>query len=102
MPFACEWLYRRLGWHYFWAYAVFEVTSAYIIALWTLGIFVLYADVTPEQFLRALVFAELAVTVGLVWVLRRAKGLVWPLVEWLRADKPRDGALDAWMRAARI
>jgi class 3 adenylate cyclase len=32
----------------------------------------------------------------------RAKPRVWPLVDWLRAGKPADGALDAWQRAARL
>jgi len=102
MPFASEWLYRRLGWHYFWAYAVFEVTSAFLITLGTLDIFVLYIDVSVDQFWRAFAISEVAVMIGLVWIFRRAKGLVWPLVEWLRAGKPRDGARDAWQRAARI
>jgi hypothetical protein len=50
MPFASDWLYERLGWRYFWAYAVFEVTSAWLITAGTLGIFVLYTDVTARQF----------------------------------------------------
>jgi adenylate cyclase len=102
MPFASEWLYRRLGWRYLWAYALFEVGSAFIIALGTLGIFVLYTDVTVAQFLRAFLVTELCVGLALAWVMIRAKGLAWPLVEWLRAGKPRDGALDAWERAARL
>jgi class 3 adenylate cyclase len=102
MPFASEWLYRRLGWRYFWAYAVFEVTSAWLITLGTLGIFVLYTDASAAEFWRALLVAELCTTLGLVWVMFRAKALVWPLVEWLRAGKPQSGALDAWHRAARL
>jgi adenylate cyclase len=102
MPFASEWLYRRLGWRYFWAYAVFEVVSALLITAGTLGIFVLYTDVTRSQFWNAFVIAELATIGGLVFVMARAKPVVWPLVEWLRAGKPADGALDAWERAARL
>ena len=102
MPFASEWLYRRLGWRYIWTYALFDVVSAFLIAAGTLGIFVLYSDVSAAQFWRAVVATEAAVAVGLVWVMVRAKGLVWPLVEWLRAGKPAAGALDAWQRAARM
>src|SRR4051794_28718266 len=102
MPFASEWLYRRLGWRYFWAYAIFDVSSAFLITLGTLGIFVLYTDVSVAQFWRAFAATEISVTIGLFWVLRRVKGLAWPLVEWVRAGKPAAGALDAWERAARL
>jgi adenylate cyclase len=102
MPFASEWLYRRLGWRYFWAYAAFDVVSALLIAAGTLGIFVLYTDATAEQFWRALAIAEAATLLGVAWVMWHAKSLVWPLIEWLRAGKPASGALDAWQRAARL
>src|SRR5690242_18980130 len=102
MPFASEWLYKRLGWRYFFAYAAFEVFSALVITAGTLGIFVLYTDASQSQFWSAFVIAELATIGGLVFVMARAKPMVWPLVEWLRAGKPADGALDAWERAARL
>src|SRR5436190_17626845 len=102
MPFASEWLYRWLGWRYFWAYAAFDVSSALLITLGTLGIFVLYTDATAEDFWRGLIAAELCTLVGLSWVMYRAKGLVWPLIEWLGDGKPVDGAMDAWERAARL
>src|SRR4051812_30324462 len=102
MPFASEWLYRKLGWHYLWAYAIFDVTSAWLITLGTLGIFVLYTGATAVEFWRALVIAETCTTIGLVWVMWKARGLVWPLVDWLRAGKPANGALETWQRAARL
>src|SRR4051794_33576660 len=102
MPFASEWLYRRLGWRYFWAYFAFDVSSALLITAGTLGIFVLYTDVSVAEFWRAFVIAEVATLAGLVFVLARAKGLVRPLIDWLREGKPASGALDAWQRAARL
>jgi adenylate cyclase len=102
MPFASEWLYRRLGHRYIWAYVAFDVGSAVLITLGTLGLFALYTDASAGEFWRAFVVAEVCATVGLVWAMRRAKGLVWPLVEWLRAGRPPEGALDAWQRAASI
>ena len=102
MPFASEWLYRRLGWRYFWAYAAFDVTSAVMITAGTLGIFVLYTDASAAEFWRAFAIAEVSTLFGLAWVGVRAKHLVWPLVEWLRDGKPAEGALDAWVRAARL
>src|SRR3954453_21451640 len=102
MPFASEWLYRRLGWRYFWAYIAFDVSSALLITAGTLGIFVLYTDVSVGEFWRAFLIAELGTGAGLAFVFARAKGLVWPLIEWLRDGKPASGALDAWQRAARL
>src|SRR3954447_25708189 len=102
MPFASEWLYRRLGWRYFWAYIAFDVSSALVITAGTLGIFVLYTDVSAAEFWRAFVIAELATVAGLVFVFARAKVLVSPLIGWLRYGKPASGALDAWQRAARL
>src|SRR4051794_4107596 len=102
MPFASEWLYRRLGWRYFWAYAAFDVLSALLTTLATLGLFVLYTDASFEEFLRAFGVASLCVTLALVWLMSRARKVAWPIVEWLRAGRPRAGALDAWERAARL
>src|SRR3954447_3251124 len=102
MPFAFEWLYQKLGWRYFWAYVVFDFASAFLTTLVTLGIFALYTDVSFEQFLRAFIVADVFVTIGLVFVLVRAKGSIWPVVQWVRAGKPANGAVDAWERAARL
>jgi class 3 adenylate cyclase len=102
MPFASEWLYKRLGWKYVFAYAAFEVISALLITAGTLGIFMLYTDVTTSQFWSAFVVAEVATVAGLVFVFVKAKPLVWPLVDWVRAGEPEEHALDAWQRAARL
>src|SRR3954454_12921711 len=102
MPYASEWMYRKLGWRYFWAYVAFDVVSAVLTTLATLGIFALYTDPSWDEFVRAFVVAEVFVTLGLGFVMLRAKGLAWPIVEWLRAGKPRDDALDVWERAARL
>ena len=59
MPFASEWLYRRLGWRYFWAYVLFDVVSAFLITLGTLFIFNLYVDASRRSWLRAVVVTEL-------------------------------------------
>jgi class 3 adenylate cyclase len=102
MPFAFEWLYRKLGWHYIWAYVVFDIGSSFVVTLGTLAIFALYTDSTFAQFARAFVVSYICVTVGLVWVMWRAKGMVLPLLGWLRKGKPAEGALEAWERAARL
>ncbi|MFL5895433.1 MAG: adenylate/guanylate cyclase domain-containing protein [Thermoleophilaceae bacterium] len=102
MPFAAEWLYRKLGYRYFWAYVVFDVVSAFIITLATLGLFVLYTDASASEFWRAFVVSEVCVGIGLVWIMARARGLLMPLVRWVRHDMPADGALEVWRTAAAL
>jgi hypothetical protein len=58
MPFAFGRLYRRLGASYFWLFAAFEVTSASLICLATIGLFSLYEEMTAEEFWRVWVFSD--------------------------------------------
>lgn len=103
MPFASEWLYRRLGHRYFWAYLAFEVWSAYLITLGTIGLFALYMDDFGwDDFWQVAVVSELAVTVALVWALFRAKDVSQPIVGWVKGGKPADGAEQAWRTAAAL
>src|SRR5437763_935452 len=102
MPFAAEWLYRRLGHRYFWAYVAFEITSAFLICLGTVGLFALYTNTTESQFWRAFGVSCAAVAVGLVWAMRRAHGLADPLIDWVRDGKPASRALLAWRTAAAL
>jgi adenylate cyclase len=102
MPFAAEWLYKRLGRHYFWAYVAFEVVSAYVICFGTVCLFALYTDTTASEFWRALVIADIAVAVGLVWVMAKAHGLARPIIDWIKRDRPAEGALLAWRTAAAL
>src|SRR4051795_12592785 len=102
MPFAADWLYRRLGHRYFWAYVAFEAMSAYLTALGTLAIFALYTHVSAEDFWRAVVVSDLAVTAALIVAEKRAYRLAAPIVDWIRAGKPDSGALVVWRTAARL
>ena len=101
MPFASEWLYRKLGRFYFWAFLVFEVVSALVIALGTLGIFLLYTEgVSAAEFVEVLVVTELVVLVALAGVTKRSWRGARPMMDWVRAGKPKEGALVAWRTAA--
>jgi class 3 adenylate cyclase len=102
MPHAAEWLYRRLGPRYFWAYAAFEVFSAFLICWATLGLFLLYLDIGASEFWRAVLVSEAAVALTLVWVMHRVRHLAQPLIDWLREGKPASGALLAWRTAASL
>src|SRR5260221_11822603 len=102
MPFAAEWLYRKLGHRYFWSYVAFEIVSAFLVCLGTLALFALYTNATTSQFWRAFVVSEVAVAVGLVWAIHRAKHVAWPLIQWARDGKPAKDALLVWRTAAAL
>jgi adenylate cyclase len=101
MPFASEWLYRRLGRFYIWAFVAFEIVSALTIALGTLGIFLLYTEeISFGEFLRVLVVTEAVVLVAILFTVKRTWRGARPLVDWLKHGKPAEGALVAWRTAA--
>src|SRR5437764_962763 len=102
VPFAADWLYRKLGHRYFWAYVAFEITSAFLICLGTVGLFALYTNTTESQFWRAFGVSCIAVAVGLVWAMRRARGLSDPLIDWVHDGKPASRALLAWRTAVAL
>ena len=99
MPFAFARLYRRLGAGYFWLFAAFEVVSALVVCLATVGLFHLYEPMSRETFWQATVFAELCVLVALGYTFVKSKLLVRPLIQWVRAGRPAEGAAEAWRTA---
>jgi class 3 adenylate cyclase len=94
-----RWTWRRLGARYFKAYAAFEVVSALLITVGTLGLFSLYESMSGAEFLRiALVSCAcvmVSITVGTYKVARRAR----PLLEWARGSRGHDKAPEAWRTA---
>jgi class 3 adenylate cyclase len=103
MPFASDWLYRRLGHRYFWAYVAFEVISAYLTCAATIGLFALYIpDFSSADLVLVVVVAEIAVTTALAWSMSRAKEFAAPLIEWVKTGKPASGAESAWRVAAAL
>src|SRR5919198_2154776 len=101
MPFAAARLYRWLGRHYLWLYVGFEVSTALVIGISTLGLFALYTKMSTEQFWRIAVVSEALVSIALVYTVVKAIKLAKPLSDWLRTRDP-DGALDAWLVAIEI
>ena len=101
MPFAAGKLYRLLGRHYLWLYVWFEVATALVIGVATVGLFALYTEPTSEQFWRIVVVAETLVAVALVYTVAKAIKMAKPLAQWLRTRDP-DGAFDAWHVAITI
>src|SRR3954447_6058467 len=102
MPFAAGRLYRLLGRHYLWLYLGFEVTTALIITIATVGLFKLYTpDTSTAEFWRIALVAEALVVLALVYTVAKAIKMAKPLSDWLRTRDP-DGALEAWQVAITI
>jgi adenylate cyclase len=99
MPFFFDRLYRRLGTGYFWLYGIFEVISAVVVCIATVGLFSLYTDMSGREFWQAALFAEAAVTIAIGYVIAKAWRLARPVVAWMRGG---DDTLAAWRAAASL
>jgi hypothetical protein len=96
MPFLFDRLYGKLGAKYFGLYVVFEVVSACLVCLATLGLFALYTETEPGEFLRLVVVAEGAVLLAVAYAISREWQLARPIVAWVRAGRPDQDALGIW------
>jgi adenylate cyclase len=94
-----RWLYAKTGHRYIWLGIVFEVWTALIICLATLGLFSLYEPISKDEFWELLAFSEGCVLLALVYVIRRTKDLARPINNWIKGGRDPAGALDAWRRA---
>jgi adenylate cyclase len=102
MPFLFERLYGRLGSRYYALYIVFEVVSAFVVCLATVGLFSLYVEMSPAEFWRVVAVAELAVAAALVYSLISAWRISAPVRAWIRDERPERDALEVWRCAAAI
>jgi adenylate cyclase len=96
MPSLFGRLYRRLGTRYFVLYVVFEMVSAWVVCIATVGLFTLYTETSPEEFWRVAAVAIGAVTVGVSYAIVREWRLSRPIIQWVRAGRPDRDALDVW------
>src|SRR5947208_2627000 len=94
-----RWGWRRFGVRYFKLYAGFEVVSAFLIVVGTLGLLSLYEPVSGAEFVRITVFACACVTVSLSVGGYKFSRKARPLFEWARGPRGRDGAREAWHSA---
>lgn len=99
MPFLFGRAYRRLGTRYFALYLVFEVVSAFVVCLATVGIFALYVETSPGEFWRVVLVAEAAVGLAVAYSMSRAWKLSRPIAAWLRSGRGEEGALEVWRDA---
>jgi adenylate cyclase len=96
---AAGWLYRKLGPQYFLAYLGWELLSALLIALGTVGIFSLYQSLTDQQFWTIVTFSWGTVLIALTAGFRKVRRSSRPLREWVAGARGRAGAAEAWRTA---
>jgi adenylate cyclase len=94
-----RWVYRRLGARYFLAYLAFELGSALLIALGTVGIFSLYQRLTDTQFSVILAFSCGCVLAALAAGVKKVSRSSRPLRQWLDGQRGQAGAAEAWRTA---
>jgi class 3 adenylate cyclase len=102
MERAFGWLYSRLGPRYLQAILAFEVASALLICLATVGIIGIYVDIPTDEFWRIVAFGELCVAVALLIGARRIAQVTQPLVAWIRGARGPAESLAAWSTAVAV
>jgi adenylate cyclase len=102
MPLVASRLYRWLGPRYHWAFTVFEVVSALVVCVATVGLFSLYTEMSTTEFWEVLAFAEVCVGAAVLYTAITAKKVARPLMSWLRSGRDPRGALDAWRTAVSL
>jgi adenylate cyclase len=96
MPFLFGRLYQRLGARYFALYVIFEVVSAWVVCLATVGLFALYTETSATEFWRVVAVSEAAVTLAVAYGVMREGRLARPIIAWIRAGRPEEDALEVW------
>jgi len=89
-------LYERLGAGYLPLFAGFELVSALVVCWATVGIFSLYVEMSLAELWELLGVSEACVIVALGYVTAKTVRLARPMIEWLRAGRPDEGALEVW------
>jgi adenylate cyclase len=95
-------LYRRLGRHYVWAFVAFDVFTAYVVCVSTLGLFALYEDMSKDEFWRIFLVADVCVAAGLGYGFVKARGMTRGLLDWVGRGRRKEGALEAWHTAVSL
>jgi adenylate cyclase len=91
-----NWGWGRFGVRYFKLYAAFEVVSAFLIVVGTLGLLTLYEKVSAPEYWRSVLFSCACVAVSLSVGTWKFKRRARPLLEWAEG---RGGAPEAWRTA---
>jgi adenylate cyclase len=96
-----SWLYQRLGPSYPFAFIVFELQTAWVIAIATLGLFSLYYNAPFGDFVKEAVVVLALTGTAIFWALLRTRIYVRPLSRWIASDDRDDPRLagEAWATA---
>ncbi|HKP91689.1 MAG TPA: adenylate/guanylate cyclase domain-containing protein [Thermoleophilaceae bacterium] len=96
---AAGWLYRKLGPRYFLLYLGWELFSALLIALGTVGIFALYQDLSQNELWTIVLFSWGTVLLALAAGFKKIRRSSAPLREWVDGARGPEGAKEAWRTA---
>jgi adenylate cyclase len=99
MPFLFERAYTRMGKSYFLLYVAFELVSAFVVCLATLGLFALYTDPSSSEFWTIAVFAEVCVLLSTSFMMWSGARRVRPIVAWMEG---LGDAREAWRAAVEV
>jgi adenylate cyclase len=99
MPFLFERAYRRMGKNYFLLYVAFELVSAFVVCLATLGLFALYTDPSASEFWAIAAFAEVCVLLSTSFMMWSGARRVRPIVAWMEGQ---GDAREAWRAAVEV
>ena len=96
------WLYGRLGAFYPPAFLVFELQSAWLVLVGTIGLFALYYDASASEFLTLLAIgAGLSAATMAVALLRTLRNM-GPLRAWINGARDPAQTAEAWQIAANM
>jgi class 3 adenylate cyclase len=96
---AARWGYRKLGPRYFLAYLGWELVSALLIALGTVGIFSLYQRMSDTQLHTIALFSLGSVLLALTAGFKKIERSSRPLRSWVEGERGQAGASEAWRTA---
>jgi adenylate cyclase len=96
---ALDFLYRKLGSSYPFAFLTFELQSAFLIAAGTIFLFSSYYDAPEDDFLLVGAIAMACTALAVAFTLFRLYPRMRPLARWIGGKRGPDEALEAWRAA---
>src|SRR5688500_3473985 len=102
MPRLLRFLARKLGRRYPRIVLAAQFQLAHFVALFGLGVLVLYQDMSTADFLALLAFSQATVALENLIGIRRAFRLVRPADRWLRNERDPTTAVAAWRALATL
>ena len=95
-------LYARFPRRYLTLYALFDLVTAMVICLATVGLFSLYESMSVGEFWLVVGVSELCVVAALAIGLLKARSMAAPLLRWMKEGRRPAHALEAWRTAVAL